>query len=205
MLKILGQMKSINVRKAVWTADECGVEYKLDEAWGREQSLTSPEFLALNPNGQVPVLMTPDGPLWESNTICRFLANSSGREDLLPAGPLGKAQVERWMDWQATDLNDAWRPAFMARFRGGDVTSEEFEASRLRWLRAMTIASDALGASGPFLTGETFTLADIVVALSYQRWRHMDFGGDELSPLERWYDLVTGRPGFCRNLDRETP
>jgi glutathione S-transferase len=40
--------------------------------------------------------------LWESNTICRYLAAQAGREDLLPSAPVARARVEQWMDCQVT-------------------------------------------------------------------------------------------------------
>jgi glutathione S-transferase len=83
----------------------------------RVASTRTPEFRALNPNGLVPVIESDDGILWESNTICRYLASRHGRDDLLPATPWRRALVERWMDWQATELNSAWRGAFQGLVR----------------------------------------------------------------------------------------
>ncbi len=88
------------------------------EDWGLGFSSTSePAFLALNPNGQVPVVESQDGVLWESNTICRHLASQNGQQVLLPLSPWPRALVERWMDWQATDLNSAWRGVFLGLVR----------------------------------------------------------------------------------------
>jgi glutathione S-transferase len=110
MLRILGRTSSINVRKALWTAHECGLPFVQEPEWAAERSSREPAFLALNPNGLVPVLITEGGVLWESNTIARYLAGLAGRDDLLPAAPFARAEVERWMDWQATELNRAWGP-----------------------------------------------------------------------------------------------
>lgn len=55
MLKVLGYSASINVRKVLWTCDEIGVPYTQEE-WGGSRSTRGPEFLALNPNAQVPVI-----------------------------------------------------------------------------------------------------------------------------------------------------
>jgi glutathione S-transferase len=65
----------------------------------------------------VPVLIDGDFVLWESNSICRYLARKAGRHDLLPAEPQACANVERWMDWQATEFNNAWRYVFPALWR----------------------------------------------------------------------------------------
>lgn len=80
-------------------------------------SLDTPEFQRLNPNSLVPVLLDDDFVLWESNSICRYLARKAERWDLLPAEPQPAAEVEHWMDWQATEFNNAWRHAFMGLVR----------------------------------------------------------------------------------------
>lgn len=65
----------------------------------------------------MPVLLDDDFVLWESNSICRYLARKAERWDLLPAEPQPAAEVEHWMDWQATEFNTAWRHAFMGLVR----------------------------------------------------------------------------------------
>ena len=114
-LKILGRTSSINVRKVLWTCAELSRDFERED-WGSGFRPTQdPAFLALNPNALVPVLIENEGDgdfvLWESNTICRYLAAKAARDDLLPASPRDRAEVERWMDWQAGELNNAWRYA----------------------------------------------------------------------------------------------
>src|SRR5689334_2321892 len=117
MLRVLGKASSINVRKVLWTCAETGVPYARED-WGSGfRALDDPAFLALNPNALVPVIVDEHGALTESNTICRYLAAKHGRTDLLPTAPRARAEVERWMDWQATELNAAWRGAFTGLVR----------------------------------------------------------------------------------------
>lgn len=87
VLRVLGRQSSINVRKVLWTCEEIGIDY-VQEDWGTGFASTrTPKFLALNPNGLVPVIESDDGILWESNTICRYLASRHSRDDLLPSSP----------------------------------------------------------------------------------------------------------------------
>ena len=117
MLKILGKPTSINVRKVLWLCEELALPYE-HEAWGAGfRDTNAPEFLALNPNAQVPVIVDGEAVLWESNTICRYLAGKHGRDDLLPRDALARARVEQWMDWQGGDMNNAWRYAYMGLVR----------------------------------------------------------------------------------------
>jgi glutathione S-transferase len=74
MLEVLGRASSIIVRKVLWTCDELDLEREHIEWGAGALSLASPEFLALNPHGLVPVVRDVDLTLSESNTICRYLA-----------------------------------------------------------------------------------------------------------------------------------
>ena len=117
MLTILGKRSSINVRKVLWTCEEAGLAYQQEDYGSGFKPLDTPEFQRLNPNSLVPVLLDDDFVLWESNSICRYLARKAERWDLLPAEPQPAAEVEHWMDWQATEFNTAWRHAFMGLVR----------------------------------------------------------------------------------------
>ncbi len=102
MLKILGRTSSINVRKVLWLCAELDIPYE-HEVWGDEnKSLHSPEFLALNPNAMIPVIIEDDFVMWESNAILRYLATSYGGEWLYPENPRARAPIDQWTDWQAT-------------------------------------------------------------------------------------------------------
>ncbi|MGD8325708.1 MAG: glutathione S-transferase N-terminal domain-containing protein [Sphingomonadales bacterium] len=98
-MKILGQQKSINVRKVLWTCVELGLSPDCVDWGGEARSTSDPEFLSINPKGLIPVLVEGDFVLSESNTICRYLAAREGRDDLLPKEPAERAKVEAWMDW----------------------------------------------------------------------------------------------------------
>ena len=145
--------------------------------------------------------------VWESNAICRYLAAKHGRDDLLPSDLRAKANVERWMDWQATDLNASWSYAFMALVRKnpayGDV--REVEASRVRWNRMMGILDARLSGTGAYVAGADFTLADIGVGLSTHRWFMTPIERPDLPAVSAYYDRLTERPGFRAHGRNEHP
>jgi glutathione S-transferase len=198
IVRILGRASSINVRKVLWTCDEIGIDYERQD-WGAGFSSTrTPEFLALNPNGLVPVIETDDGALWESNTICRYLAAKYERTDLLPAEPWQRALVERWMDWQATELNSAWRYAFLALVRRDKDYADPamIEASARDWNARMSILEDQLSSRGPFVVGEIFTLADVVVGLSVNRWLMTPIERPAYPAVAAYVERLSERPAF---------
>lgn len=200
VLRILGRVSSINVRKVLWTCDEIGIDY-VREDWGLGFSSTAqPTFLALNPNGLVPVVESEEGVLWESNTICRYLASKYGCEDLLPLSPWPRALVERWMDWQATDLNSAWRGAFLGLVRKDAAYAEPavIAASTCDWNSKMEILEKQLSSGMPFVAGEEFTVADIVIGLSVNRWLKTPIERPRLPAVAAYFARLQERPAFRR-------
>jgi glutathione S-transferase len=204
MLKILGKAASINVRKVLWTLAEIGLPYERED-WGDGfQSPQTPEFMALNPNAMVPVLVDGDFVLWESNTICRYLVGANGRDDLLPRDPRQRAQVEKWMDWQSTDLNTSWRYAFMSVVRKSAAHQDpaQLAASASAWNRNMAILEQHLQGGSTYVAGEQFTLADILLALTANRWQMTLAERPAAMAIDAWLARLADRPGFaehCRN------
>lgn len=198
MLRILGKATSINVRKVLWTCAELGEPYELEE-WGSGFRETSDAaFLALNPNALVPVIIDDDFVLWESNSICRYLASTRNRADLLPISPTARARVEQWMDWQATELNNAWRYAFMCLIRKSPAHSDPaaVQISIRDWNRSIALLDRQLAHCGGFVVGHDFTLADIVIGLSIHRWYSTPMERPALARVETYYERLSQRPGF---------
>lgn len=203
-LRVLGRAASINVRKVLWTGVELGLDLVREDI-----DVKSEAFRVLNPNAMMPVLIDATDrarggqgepfSLWESNSICRYLALREGRIDLLPAEPHRRARVEMWMDWQGGELNNSWRYAFMARVRHSAQHQDaaQIEAGIANWNRHMAILDAQLAQSGgPFVLGASFTLADVVLGLSAHRWRAAPIAHAALPAVEAWYQRLCERPGF---------
>ena len=200
MLKILGKSSSINVRKVLWLCEEAAISYEQQDYGSGFISTQTAQFKALNPNGLVPVIVDDGFVLWESNTICRYLAGRERRDDLLPVAPRQRALVEKWMDWQATELNNAWRYAFMGLVRKSPAHSEQpaIAASIARWNALMGILEAQLAATGAYAAGETFTLADIVLGLSVNRWKMSPINRPAYPAIDQYYALLNQRTAFQR-------
>jgi len=201
VIRILGKASSINVRKVLWVCDEIGVSYER-ENWGIGfRDTRVPEFLTLNPNGLVPVVLIDGAPLWESNAILRYLASQYGRTDLLPAEPGPRAQVEKWMDWQATEFNNAWRYAFQALVRKNpDFTDpDQLHVSLRDWSRHVEIL-EAVLRSSPYVSGAAFTLADIPIGLALNRWFAAPIPERPAFPAATaYFDRLSARSAFMRH------
>ena len=200
MLKIHGRAGSINVRKVLWCCDELAIPY-VREDWGAGFRPThSEEFLKLNPNGLVPVIDDDGFVLWQSNSIIRYLAARTPH--LYPAKPRERAVIDQWIDWQATELNDAWRYAFMNLVRHSPVhqDTELARQSIAQWSRMMGLLDAHLQASGGYAAGTAFTLADIPIGLSVHRWYCTPMPRPDLRSVDTYYRVLKQRPAFATHL-----
>ncbi len=205
MLKLLGRPTSINVRKVLWTLGELGLDYDHEPSTGDD--LHTPAFLALNPNAMIPVVVDGDFVLWESNTICRYLAAREGRDDLLPTAPAARALVEQWMDWQESELSQAARYAFLSLVRHHpDYRDPQAVATSVAaWNRHMRILDDRLAATGAFVAGPTFTVADIVLGLAAYRWTMTPIERPMLPAIEAWVARLAGHPPYFAHAANGQP
>ncbi|MFG1175446.1 glutathione S-transferase family protein [Erwiniaceae bacterium CAU 1747] len=199
MLKVLGRASSINVRKVLWLCDELGIPFEREE-WGEGfQSPKDSAFKALNPNALIPVIKDDDFILWESNTIIRYLANACGGAWLYPQDPRRRARVDQWIDWQATELNTSWRYAFMALVRHSPAHQEPtlLAAACRGWEYTMGILNQQLEKTGAYVSGDTFSLADIPVGLSVNRWYETPLEHAEFPAVRAYYERLTARKGYA--------
>ncbi|WP_085676003.1 MULTISPECIES: glutathione S-transferase family protein [unclassified Pseudomonas] len=198
MLRILGRASSINVRKVLWACAEFNIPFERED-WGSGfQPTDAPEFLALNPNAMVPVIQDGDFTLWESNSIIRYLANRYGDAACYPSEAQARARIDQWIDWQASDLNRAWSYPFMSRVRHSPAhqDAQALAAGCAEWARYMGILDRQLAATGAFVAGEHFTLADIPIGLSVHRWFATPIDHPRLPAVSAYYERLSQRPGY---------
>lgn len=198
MLTIYGRDNSINVRKVLWACSELDIAFERQD-WGIGfKSTSEPSFVAMNPNAMVPVIDDGGFVLWESNSILRYLAGQYGGGTLYPQEPRLRARIDQWIDWQASDLNRSWSYAFMALVRKspehGDA--QQLAASIAGWTRFMQVLELQLQHSGGFVAGPAFTLADIPVGLSVNRWFGTPLEHAPLPAVAAYYERLSERPGF---------
>ena len=195
MLRIWGRLSSINVQKVVWCADELGLAYERLDAGGKFGRNDTPEYLAMNPNGLVPVLDDDGFVLWESNAIVRYLCERERNTTLWPGDPRKRADADRWMDWQATTFTPATRDAFWQLLRVPEPQRDHtaIEASRVKSEKGAAILEAHL-AGREYICGDGFCAADIVVGAAAHRWLNMPLPRSARPNMERWYRLLKSRP-----------
>ncbi|WEK04982.1 MAG: glutathione S-transferase family protein [Candidatus Devosia phytovorans] len=206
MLKVLGRITSINVRKVLWALDELGLSYDRED-WGlplRDPKV--PEFLALNPNGQVPVLIEGDLVLWESNAILIHLALQEGK--LLPADLGQRGLALQWLVWQATELNPPWGYAVNALIRKtpGYDDADKVATSIRNWgLRMAILEAELAKGEGDFIVGRELSIADIVLGLSVHRWVSLPAEKPAFPAIDAYYERLKTREAAAPWMGPETP
>ena len=207
MLRIYGRANSINVRKVLWMCSEVDETYERED-WGRGYKPTSdPAFQKVSPFGVVPVIDDDGFILRESNTIVRYLATKHGRADLYPSDLETRATLEAWMDWAATDIYTFIRPVFLGKVvkQSAFADPKMIEAGQTDWNWQMELLNAYLAAKGPYITGATFTIADIPVGLIVNRWKAIEFAKPDLNAVSDYYDRLAERPGYRAHGRNGTP
>jgi len=202
MIEIYGKSTSINVRKILWACHELQKEFNLDEdILNAKQSPSS--LVHFHPNGLMPVIRDGGFVLWESNAILRYLAECYSPNPLWSEDPKRRAQVSQWLDWQAIELNAAWSYAFQHIVRKNTQFNDarQLDISLNSWEAHIQVLESVLGKSGKFLIDDTFSLADIPIALSLNR-RFCTFNDSTRFPAAKaYFERLADREGFCLYCD----
>jgi glutathione S-transferase len=121
---------------------------------------------------------------------------------LLPEALAERAQCDQWMDWQATEFSPGLRDAFWQLIRTPlpERQAAVIDASVRRCEPLLAILDEAL-AGKSFLTGDSFTMADIPVGCTVHRWFGLPIERIGRPNVERWYARLKQRPAARQVLD----
>lgn len=193
MYKVYGDVISGNCYKVKLILELLGQPYQwvpVDILKGETQSEA---FLALNPNGKIPVLELEDGnTLWESNAILNFLAEGS---DLLPTEPRLRTQVLQWQFFEQYSHEPYVAVArFIKRYQGMPAErAEEYQVCLVRGYKALRVMEQQLSRT-PYLVGDAYSIADIAL---YAYTHVAEEGGFDLSgfpAIQAWMARVAAHP-----------
>jgi glutathione S-transferase len=198
VLTIYGRTNSVNVQKVLWCLAELALPYTRIDAGLEHGRNTEPWYLALNPNGKVPLLVDGAFTLWESNTIVRYLASKHGAGSLCPASLETRALAERWMDWQLSTLVSPVSIVFQNLIRrpAAERDAAAIERNTREANRAMALLDEHLQ-SRPYVAGEAFTMGDIPAGATAHRW--LEIPGIErpaLTAVRAWRARLAERAAF---------
>jgi len=192
-LRIYGDTKSGNCLKVKWTAQRLALPFEWIEIDILQSQSRTPEFLALNPAGQVPAVILDDGrALAQSNAIMLHLAEGSG---LIPTDAFERAKMYEWLFWEQYSHEPYVAVArFQVSYLGKPVS--ELDAKLLERGNSALGRLETQLKQTPYLVGEQLTLADIAL-VAYTRVAHE--GGFDLSlypAVQAWISRVEAALGL---------
>ncbi len=192
--------------RPLWLAAEAGIAldlipvvqgYRLSDpgADGAPMNTTTPEFLALSPQGAIPVYEAGALVLTESMAILLHLARDAG-----PFGPRDDAEAARMMQWAFYALSAVEAPALRIQY-AADPDAAALKEAATALSRPLAVMDRHLSAQGHFVGGR-FTAADIAVAecLRYAQPRTGLIEGH--GSVQRWLRACQARPAFVAMMAR---
>ena len=200
MYRVHGMVSSGNCHKVRVTLDVLGLPYEWNEVDSTRGRTRTREFLAMNPNGKIPVLeIEPGTYLPESNAILCYLADGTR---LLPSERLSRARVMQWLFFEQYSHEPYIAVARYLRKLHPDPASQRALADSKMdgGYKALGVMEEHLSRA-PFFAAERFTIADIAL------YAYTHAAGDGGFDLQRfpavcaWLDRVSAQPGCTRMPD----
>lgn len=190
---------SPNCRKVRAVAYELGVAFDYQPVSLPKRENRGPAFLAINPNGRVPVLEDDGFVLWESTAILRYLATGTA---LLPAAKRAVADVDRWLSWQVAHLAPAMSKVAFERvvkriLQLGPADEAVVTTATADYAMATSILDGAL-ANRDYVAG-ALSIADFALAAHYTL---AEACGLEVkgAAVQSWLARMTARDSMQRAL-----
>lgn len=192
-ITIYGSSKSGNCLKVRWTAELLGIPFEWIEVDTFSGQTRTPDFLALNPAGQAPVVILADGrPLAQSNAIMLHLAEGS---ELIPGDVYQRAKMLEWMFWEQYSHEPAIAVRIAQKHYLGK-RDDELDPALLAKGHAALARMELQLTQAPYVAGNEMTLADIAL-VAYTRVAGR--GGFELGTYPRvgaWVAVIERRLGL---------
>ena len=203
MLTVWGRRTSSNVQALMWCIGELGLPCERHDAGHIYGVTDTPAFLAMNPNGTVPVLRDGDSePLWETAAILRYLASRYGSSPFWPAEGFERARVDQWAEWSKINVTLGFTaPIFWKVVRTAPSRQDAAAIGQAvaKLDRLLDIAEAQLS-RGTHLAGEDFTMADIQFGHVLFRYFDISITRQDRPALRRYYDALTMRPAFREHV-----
>ncbi|HWO22441.1 MAG TPA: glutathione S-transferase family protein [Kofleriaceae bacterium] len=183
-----------------WALEELGIPYEKVKLSIQAGDTKKPDFLKINPNGAVPVIVHDGTPIFESAAIAIYLGETFGVEKgLFPAAGVQRGQATSWIVWANVTLGGAMnRLAYSSseRIPAEQHNAKAAEAARAAAEQSFGVLNDAL-AGKEWLVGDKFSLVDVHVASFVEYATYLGFDLKKWANVDAWRTRATNRPGHA--------
>lgn len=161
--------------------------------------LKDPEFIKLNPRGQIPLLLVDGEPVKEGAALIAWLLDEH-QSPLLPRSGMARARALEWLMWCNASLHPACGKMFwLAKLDLDDTTRETLTKSITAQIQSLWDEADARLAKSKYLAGDDITAADILMAVIANWGLPATLGAN----VKRVLKDVTNRPAYQKTLIAE--
>ena len=185
--------------RALWIAEELGLDYEHLPIEIGDAGARSPQFLAINPNGRLPFIDDGGFVMFESLAITLYLAKKHSAGKLYPAALEAEAKAWQWSFWAIAEVD---RGVNIWSLHAVRLPPAERDAAKrdeaLKVVAPPFRVLDAAVGKQRYLLGDDFTVADLNVAAVISRAVDMDLGA--APNLKAWLSRCLDRPAARRAL-----
>lgn len=202
MISIYGPPGS-SAGRCYWTLEEAGVPWEAAPFEFRRRDNRSPEFLAMNPNGKVPVLRDGDTVLWESVAIDMYLADKY-KPGLMGSTLEDRARIYQWSIWSQVEYQAPMIQAFIQKVFVPEERRDQGVIDRnLEKVAPLNELLNEHLRERSYMVGPDFTLADLHVASVAKINAQVGTDLGTLGHLQRWLDRMLERPAARKVAELE--
>ncbi len=188
--------------KVLALVNELGLPCELVTVEMQNGAHKAPEYLAMNPNGKVPTLDDDGLYIWESNAIACYLAAKKPEAGLLPTDARGMAQVQQWLQWQATTFGpsatEVMMETFYTKMFGREKDEAKYAAGLEKVKRDLGVMEKAL-AGKEYLCG-ALTVADFCRSSSLLLRTVMGVDLEAFPNVKAWMGRMEARESVRKSL-----
>jgi GST-like protein len=193
-----------NGRKISIALEELGLRYQVHPINITRDEQFDPQFLALNPNNKIPVLVDPDGPggepitLIESGAILQYLAEKTGK--LLPREARARYEAMQWLMFQMGSVGPMLGQAHHFLRFAPEVIPYAIERYSKEANRIYGVLETRLNGRA-WLAGDEYSIADIATYpwIARHDWQGIDL--KKFPTLKDWFERISARPAVQRGME----
>jgi glutathione S-transferase len=198
-VKLYNANISPNAIRVRAVANELGIELEIIDVDIMKGETKTDSYLALNPNGKVPVLTDGDFVLWESRAITGYLSSLRPERGLYPDDAKKRASIDQWSYWQAIHLGPAMQKVGFERllkpkFGMGEPDESAIEA-QLKDVSQFLPVLNANLAGKDWVAGN-LSIADFAVASTFMVRRASGISLDEVPHVSSWIERMEARASW---------